>query len=62
MFLKLHFAVSLSDLFITIQYAVFRKSLRTSYVSLCIYNTAVLIIFCFIYFVFIIYVYIYIYI
>ena len=35
MFLKLPFAV----LFITIQYAVFRKSLRTSYVSLyaCIY-------------------------
>ena len=37
MFLKLPFSVSLSALFITIQYAVFRKSLRTSFVSLCIY-------------------------
>ena len=37
MFLKLLFAVSLSDLFITIQYAVFRKSLTTHYVSLYIY-------------------------
>ena len=37
MFLKLPFAVSFSALFITIQYVVFRKSFRTSYVSLCIY-------------------------
>ena len=36
MFLKLPFAVSLSVLFITIQYAVFSKSFRTFYVSLCI--------------------------
>ena len=38
MFLKLPFAVSFSVLFITIQYAVIRKSLRTFYVSLCIYR------------------------
>ena len=31
------FAVSFSDLFIAIQYAVFRKSLRTFYVSSRIY-------------------------
>ena len=37
MFLKLPFAVSFSVLFITIQYAVFRKSFRTFYVSLYIY-------------------------
>ena len=37
MFLKLPFAVSFSALFITIQYAVFCKSVRTFYVSLCIY-------------------------
>ena len=37
MFLKLPFAVSLSVLFITIQYAVFRRSFRTFYVSLYIY-------------------------
>ena len=37
MFLKLPFAVSFSVLFITIQYTVFRKSFRTSYVSLYIY-------------------------
>ena len=32
-FLKSLFVVSFNDLFITIQYAVFSKSLRTSYVS-----------------------------
>ena len=32
---KLSFAVSFSVLFITIQYAVFRKSFRTFYVSIC---------------------------
>ena len=37
MFLKLPFAVSFSVLFFTIQYAVFRKSFRTFYVSLYIY-------------------------
>ena len=37
MFLKLPFAVLFSVLFITIQYALFRKSLRTFYVSLYIY-------------------------
>ena len=37
MFLKLPFAVSYSVLIITIQYVVFRKSLRTFYVSLYIY-------------------------
>ena len=37
MSLKLLLAVSFSDLFITIQYAVFRKSISTSYVSLYIY-------------------------
>ena len=37
MFLKLSFAVSLSVLFFTIQYAVFRKSIRTFYLSLYIY-------------------------
>ena len=37
MFLKLPFAVSFSVLFITIQYEVFCKSIRTFYVSLCIY-------------------------
>ena len=37
MFLKLPFAVSFSVLFITIQYAVFCKSFRTFYVSICIY-------------------------
>ena len=37
MFFKLPFAVSFSVLFITIQYAVFRKSSRTFYVSLYIY-------------------------
>ena len=37
MFLKLSFAVSFSVLFITIQYAVFPKPFRTSYVSLYIY-------------------------
>ena len=37
MFLKLPFAVSLSVLFITVQYAVFRISFRTFYVSLYIY-------------------------
>ena len=36
-FLKLLFAVSFSVLFITIQYAVFRISVRTFYVSLYIY-------------------------
>ena len=36
-FLKLLFAVSFSDLFITIQYAVFRKSLRTFYARISIY-------------------------
>ena len=36
-FLKSPFAVSLSVLFITIQYAVFRKSIRTFYVQLYIY-------------------------
>ena len=36
-FLKLPFAVSFSVLFFTIQYAVFRKSFRTFYVSLSIY-------------------------
>ena len=36
-FLKLPFAVSFSDLFINIQYAVFRKSLRASSVSLYMY-------------------------
>ena len=48
MFLKLPFAVSLSVLFITIQYAVFRKSFRTFYVSLCISDLCI-------------YIYIYIY-
>ena len=39
MFLKLLFVVSFIDLFITIQYAVFRKSLSTFCVSLyIIYN------------------------
>ena len=37
MSLKLPFGVSFSVLFITIQYAVFRKSFRTFYVSLYIY-------------------------
>ena len=37
MFFKLPFAVSFSVLFITIQYAVFRKSFRTFNVSLYIY-------------------------
>ena len=37
MFLKLPFTVSFSVLFFTIQYAVFRKSFRTFYVSICIY-------------------------
>ena len=37
MFFKLPFAVSFSVLFITIQYAVFRKSFRTFYVSLFMY-------------------------
>ena len=37
MFLKLPFAVSFRVLFITIQYAVFRKSFRTFYISLYIY-------------------------
>ena len=37
MSLKLPFAVSFSVLFITIQYAVIRKSLRTFNVSLYIY-------------------------
>ena len=32
--MKLPFAVSVSVLFITIQYAVFRKSIRTFYASL----------------------------
>ena len=35
---KLLFAVSFSDLFIAIQYAVFRKSLSTFIVSLCIHR------------------------
>ena len=39
MFLKLPFAVSFSVLFFTIQYAVFRKSFRTFYVSLYICNS-----------------------
>ena len=44
MSLKLLFAVSFSDLFITIPYALFRKSVSAYYVSLCIctYATAVL--------------------
>ena len=37
MFLKLLFVTSFSDLFITIQYAVFRKSISTFCVSLYIY-------------------------
>ena len=37
MFFKLPFAASFSDLFITIQYTVFRKSIRTFYISLNIY-------------------------
>ena len=37
MFLKVPFAFSFSDIFIAIHYAVFRKSLRTFYVSLHIY-------------------------
>ena len=37
MFFKLPFGVSFSVLFITMQYAVFRKSLRTFYVTLYIY-------------------------
>ena len=37
MFLKLPFAVSFSDLFVAIQYAVFRRSPRTFYVSLYLY-------------------------
>ena len=37
MSLKLLFAVSFRDLFFTIQYAVFRKSLSTFYVSLYVY-------------------------
>ena len=37
MILKFSFAVSFSDLFITMQYAVFRRSLRTFYVSIYIY-------------------------
>ena len=37
MFLKLLFAVLFSDLFITIQYAVFLRSISTFYVSLYIY-------------------------
>ena len=37
MFLNLPFAVSSSVLFITVQYAVYRKSFRTFYVSLYIY-------------------------
>ena len=37
MSLNLRFAVSFIDLIITIQYAVFCKSLSTSYVSLYIY-------------------------
>ena len=36
-FFKLLFAVSFSDLFITIQYAVFPKLISTFYVSLYIY-------------------------
>ena len=36
-FLKLLFAVSFSELFITIQYAVFCKSISTFYISLYIY-------------------------
>ena len=38
MFLKLPFAVSISVLFLTIQYAVFRNSFRTFCVSLYIYE------------------------
>ena len=38
MFLKLPFAVSLSVLFIAIQYVVFCKSFRTFYVSLYIHT------------------------
>ena len=43
MFLKLSFSVSFSVLFITIQYAIYRKSHRTFYVSLyiCICNKKV---------------------
>ena len=37
MFLKLLFVVSFSDLLITIQYAVFRKSLTTFHLSLYLY-------------------------
>ena len=40
MFLKLPFAVSFSVLFITIQYAVFRKSLRTFYIYIYMYIIA----------------------
>ena len=36
-YLNLEFAVSYADLFITIKYAVFRKSSTTFYVSLYIY-------------------------
>ena len=36
-FFLLQLAVSFCVLFIAIQYAVFRKSIRTFYVSLCIY-------------------------
>ena len=39
MSLKLRFAVSFIDIFITIQYAVFRKSISMFYVSLYIYIT-----------------------
>ena len=37
MFLKLPFADSFSVLFLIIQYAVFRKSIRTFYISLYIH-------------------------
>ena len=61
MSLNKRFSVSFIDLFITIQYAAFTKSLTTFYVSLCIYIHIYIYIYIYIYAV-VIYIYIYTYI